>query len=95
MESSHIVPLKVPVLSKQDRRNHFPPKMKTPPLISLGVSCDDRFTITQDKQDILVQKIGREIIKGTINKQIGMWEIPMETKLSEAVSNNCNRVSSN
>ena len=38
------------------------------PLISLGVLYDDGFNVTIDKQDMLVNKKGQEIIKGTRNK---------------------------
>ena len=54
--------------------------MKTDPLISLGVLCDDGYTITLDKQYISVQNNVQEIIKDTRNKKNGMWEVPVETE---------------
>ena len=62
--------------------------MKTIRLISLGVLFDDGCSTKPDKQDMSVQKNGQEIIKGTGNKQTGMWEVPLETQQSEAVTNN-------
>ena len=41
MESTHIATLQIPGLIKQAREIHIFPKIKTAPLISLGVSCDD------------------------------------------------------
>ena len=35
-----------------------------------------------------VQKNGQEILKGTRNKQTGMWEVTLKKKQSEAVTNN-------
>ena len=84
-ESSHIATLQLPGLSKQARKIHITPKTKTDPLISLGVLCDDRCTTTLDKKYISVQKNRQDIIKGTINKQTGMWDVPLETQQSEAV----------
>ena len=49
MESSRIVTLQQPGLSKQVRQIHILPKIKTAPLISLGVLCDDGYTITLDR----------------------------------------------
>ena len=34
-----------------------------------------------------VQKNGQEIIKGTRNKQTGMWEVTLEAQQSETVTN--------
>ena len=56
MDSSHIVTLHLPGISKQARHIHILPQMKTAPLISLGVLSDDGFTITLDKQDMSVQE---------------------------------------
>ena len=50
MESTHIETLQILGLSKQSRQIHIPPKMQTPPLLSLGVLCDDICTITLDKE---------------------------------------------
>ena len=61
--------------------------MKTAPVISLGVLCDNGCTITLYKRYISVPKSGQEIIKGTKKKQIGIWEVPLETQQSEAVAN--------
>ena len=69
MESLYISTLYLPVIIKQSRQIHILPKMKTAPLISLGVFCDDECTITLDKQEMSVQEIGQQIIKGTKNKQ--------------------------
>ena len=54
--------------------------MQKAPLISVGILCDDVCIITLDKQDMPVQKNGKEIIKGTRNKKTGMWEVSLETK---------------
>ena len=61
--------------------------MKTIPLISLGVLCDDRCTTRLDTQYVYVQKNVQEIIKGTRNKQNGIWEVFLETQQSEAMAN--------
>ena len=82
MKSSHIATLHLTGLIKQGRQIQISQKMKTSPLISLGVLCDDRCTITLDKQEMLVQENGQEIIKGTRNKQNGIWEVPLETQKS-------------
>ena len=87
MESSNIAALQIPGLSKQARQIHIYPKIKTAPLLSLGVLCDNGFTITLQKQDISVQNNGQEIMKGSRNKQTGMWEVPMKIQQSEAVKN--------
>ena len=87
MESSHIATLHLPGLSKQARQTHIIPKMKTAPLISLGVLCDYGCTITLDSQETSFQKNGQKIIKVTRNKQTGMWEVLLETQLSEVVAN--------
>ena len=49
MESLHMATLQLPGLSKQARHIHVFPKMKTAPLISLGILCDDGCAITLDK----------------------------------------------
>ena len=72
MELSHIAKINIPDLSKQARQIHIPPKMKTAPIISLGVLCDYGCTITLDKQDMSVLKNGQQIIKGARNKQTWM-----------------------
>ena len=46
----------------------------------MGVLCDDGLTITLDNKEISVQKNVQEIIKGTRNKQTGMWGVPLETQ---------------
>ena len=84
MESSHIATLQIPGLRKQARQIHIFPKMKTAPLILLGVLCDDGCTMTLDKQDTSVHKNGHEIMKGTKNRETVMWEVPLETQQSEA-----------
>ena len=88
MESTHISTLQLPGLSKQSSQIHIYPKMKTPPLISLGVLYDYGCTTTLDKQEMSVHKNGQEIIKGTRNKKTGMWEVPLEAQQSESVINN-------
>ena len=45
MESPHLAPLQIPGLSKQATQFQIYPIIKTFPLISLGVLCDDGFTI--------------------------------------------------
>ena len=76
MESTHIPTIQIPGISNQARHIHILPKIQTAPLISLGVLCDG-CTITLDKQEMCIQNNGEEIIKGTINKKTGMWEVPM------------------
>ena len=73
MDSSHIATLQLSGLRNQARQIHIFPKIKTAPLISLGVLCDDRFTITLDKQEMSGQKNEQEIIKGARNKKTVMW----------------------
>ena len=73
MEYSHLEKIHIPGLIKQARQIHIYPKTKTAPIISLGVLCDDGCTITIDNQVMSVHKNGQEIIKGTRNKQTGMW----------------------
>ena len=80
MDSSHISALQLPSLSKQARHINIYPKMKTYPLISLGVLCDDGCTITLYNQEISVSKNGQERINVNINNQSGMWEVPLEKK---------------
>ena len=50
MESTHIATLQLPGLSKQAKQIQIFPKMKTSPLISLGVLFDDGCTITLEKK---------------------------------------------
>ena len=88
VEYSHIATLQLPGISNQARQIHISPKMKTRPLISLGVLCYDGCTITLDKQEMKVHNNVHEIIKGTRNNKTGMWEVPLETQKSEAVINN-------
>ena len=47
--------------------------MRAAPLISLGVLCNDGYTVTLYQQETPVQKYGQKIIKDIINKQTGMW----------------------
>ena len=61
--------------------------MKTDPLISFRVLCDDGCTITLDKQDIPFHKNGQEIIKGTRSKKTLMWGVPLDTQQPAAVIN--------
>ena len=87
MESSHLATLQIPGLSKKTRKIHIFPEMKTSPLLSLVLLCDNVCIITLYKQDISVRKNLQEIIKGTSNTQTGMWEVPLETQKSETVLN--------
>ena len=73
MDLSHIVTPHITGLIKQARQIHSFPIIRTAPLISLGVLCDDGCTITLDKQENTDPKNGQQIIKGTRNKQTGMW----------------------
>ena len=57
MESPHVATLQLPGLTKTSRQIHIPPKMIKPPLILLGVLCDDGCTITLYQQETTVQKI--------------------------------------
>ena len=88
MESTHIATLQLPGLSNLARQIHIFPKMQTAPLISLGVLCDYGCTITLDKQEMSIQKNGEEIIKGTRNKNTGMWEVPLVPQQSENLMKN-------
>ena len=54
----------------------------------MGVLCNDGCTITLEKIEMSIQKNGEEIIKGTINKKTGMWEVPLGPQQSENVVNN-------
>ena len=58
MESTHIATLQLPGLSKLARQIHIFPKMKTAPLISLGVLCDDGCTIILNKQAMSIHNNG-------------------------------------
>ena len=73
MDYTHIATLEIPCLSKQARQIQISPKMHTAPSISLGVLCDNGFTITLEKQEMSIRENGEEIIKGTRNKKTGMW----------------------
>ena len=88
MESTHIATHQLPGISKQARQIHIFPKIQTAPLISLGILCDDGFTIILYKQEISIHDNGEEIIKGTRNKKTVMWEVPRGTQQSENVVNN-------
>ena len=77
MESTHIATLQIPGLSKLVRQIHIFPKMKTDPLISLGVLCNYGCTITLDKQAMYIHNNGEEIIKDTRNNKTGIWEVPL------------------
>ena len=61
--------------------------MKTAPLIPLVVLCDYGSTIKLYNKDMPVQTNGQEILKGTIKKQTGMWEVPLETQQPEFMAN--------
>ena len=50
MESSHVAKLQLPGLRKKAIQIHIFPKMRTAPLILLGVLCDDKCTITLYQQ---------------------------------------------
>ena len=78
MESSHIATLQLRGLIKQASQIHILTKIKTAPLISLVVLCDDGCTITLYIQDMPVQKHLQELIKGTRNKKTWMWEVPLK-----------------
>ena len=81
MESSQIAIFQLPGLSKQARQINIYPKIKTSPLISLGVLCDDRCTITLENKYTTVQKNGQQKIKRTRNKK--NWNVgssPVNTK---------------
>ena len=88
IESSHVVTIQLPGISKQDSQIHIFPKMRIAPLMSLGVLCDYVCTIRQDKQEISVQNNRQIIIKVTRNKQTGMWGVPLKTQQSEILTNN-------
>ena len=88
MESTHISTLQLPGLNKQARQTHIFPKIQTAALISLVVLCDYGCTITIDKQEMSIQNNQEEIIKGTRNKNTGMWEVPLGPQQSKNVVNN-------
>ena len=54
----------------------------------MGVLCDDGCTVTIDQIDTSIQNNGEEVIKGTINKKTGMWELPLGPQQAENVLNN-------
>ena len=60
MVSSHTATLQLPGLIKQASQIKIYRKMKTSPLISLGILFDDGYTITLDKQEISFQKIDKK-----------------------------------
>ena len=76
IKSSHIATLQLTGIIKQGRQIYIFPKMKTSPLISSGVLCDDGCTITLEKQYMSVQNNGQEIIKGTRNKKLECGKFP-------------------
>ena len=80
MESLHVATLHLPGLSKKARQIHINPKIITAPLISLGVLCDDGYTIPLDQQETTAPKGGKIIIRDTSNKKTGMWEVSLETQ---------------
>ena len=82
MESTHIATLQIPGIIYLAKYIHTLTKMQTAPLISLGVLCDDGFTITLYKQKV------EEIIKGARNKKTGMWEVPLGPQQLENLVNN-------
>ena len=57
MELSHVATLQLPGLTKKSKNIHIIPKMRTFPLIFLGILCDDEFIITIDQQYISFQNI--------------------------------------
>ena len=73
MDLSQISTLQLPGLSNQARQIHMFPEIKTSALMLRGVLFDDGCNIPLEKQDISVKKNGQEIMKGTRNKQTGMW----------------------
>ena len=87
MESSHVVTFQLPGLTKKSSQIHIYPKIRTSPLISFGVLCDDRWTITIDQQDTTVQNNGQQILKFTRNKKTGIWEVTLITQQSKPVVN--------
>ena len=64
MELTHIAKIQLPGLSKLAIQIHILPKTQIAPLISLGVLCDDEFTITLDKKAMSIQKIEKKYSKG-------------------------------
>ena len=88
MGSTHIATIQLLGINRLARQIHFLPKIKTAPIISLGVLCDDGCTITLDKQAISIHNNGEYIIKGTRNKKKRMWEVPLEPQQSENLVNN-------
>ena len=75
LDQSHIATIQLPGISKQAIQIHTCSKMKEAALTSLGVFCDDGYTITIYKHDISVQNNVQKIIKGIRNNQTGMWEL--------------------
>ena len=88
MEALYIAKIHITGLSKQASQIHIYPKLKTAPLISLGILFDDWCTIKIDKQDMSVQKNKPLIIKGTFNKETVIREVPLETQQWKNLVNN-------
>ena len=54
----------------------------------LGEICDDGCTITLEQQNTAVQNNIQKKLRGTRNKQTGMWEVTLLTKQSKPTVNN-------
>ena len=50
MKSSHVATLQLPIITLKSRKIHISPKMRTSPLISLTVLCDDGCTSKLEKK---------------------------------------------
>ena len=79
MDSTHVVTLQLPGISKDARKINIFLVMKTSPLIFFEVLCDDGCTIIQYKQDIMVHKNGQQVLSVHWNKYTRMWEVPQLT----------------
>ena len=79
MYSTHVATLLLIGMSRESSKIHIFPEIKTSPLISLGVLCDDGCTITLYKQTMKVQNNRQQILAGYRNKHTRMWEAPFTT----------------
>ena len=78
--SSNLVTLPLPGISRKARQIHFPPKMRTAALISLGDLCYDGCTITPNQKNMTAQNNVQHKLRGTRNNQTGMWKVILLTQ---------------
>ena len=64
-------------LSPTAKRAMVLPKLKSSNLISIGQLCDDGCSIILNKSKLLAFKNNKIILKGTRNRNDGLWDIPI------------------